>query len=715
MLDTTRTQTFDCPSPDDLSAFLDGRLPRLRLESVAAHVERYDACAEKLSTFPGDADTLVRELRTPTESEPIAPEEASRASVIAASVGVPAAQSNAHGRSPRPGTLLGPYELVELLGEGGMGQVWRARHQLLGRDVAVKLIHPGRIGDSVSLSRFQREIKLLARLDHPNVVRAEHADVIDGTHVLVMEYVPGVSLTDHVRTQGVMPVEKACEALRQAALALQCAHEKGLVHRDVKPSNLLLTPDGTVKLLDLGLARAAGAPAADELTASGQVMGTFDYMAPEQWDDSHAVDGRADVYSLGCTAYFLLTGRAPFAEAGHNSRLSKMKAHALLPPPSLKAARPDVPDALADVVARMLAKAPEDRIQTPGEVAKLLETIQAGGKVKLGPPPAPQIRVGRDEDSHTEVTPPQPKRGSALPWVLGGLGLVMMGCLAVAGVGLLGGVMLWSGSSKPNQDRQGPVAPDHAVNGGFVDEPKRNPDPQPEPPPQPAVGSLIKSFRVILAREGEGERGEMGDVVFDVRENDSAWIDVKLKQRAYAYLIAFNPDGSEQLLWPGMDGIGDDGKIPEAVEAFRHPPARLEKSNFGFTDGPGLQAFVLVTSAERLPSYKLWKQERTAIWGRVTPERAWGTWHYDGNTLRLRERKRTWLVPPPLSREQQVGFAAATLAVSPNQGIAGVPWEAVRRGCVDTPAARYQELLAFFKKRPGVEVHAWGCAVAPAR
>jgi serine/threonine protein kinase len=710
MLDTTRTQTFHCPTSDDLSAFYDGKLPRAQLETVAAHVEHCDTCAEKLSTHSGDSDVLVRELRHPQESEPIGPEEASRASVLAGRAGALATQiAPPPDKAARPGTLLGPYELVALIGEGGMGQVWKARHKVLGRDVAIKLIHPGRISDGVTLARFQREIQLLARLDHPNVVRAEHADIIEGTYFLVMEFVPGVSLTDHVRVNGVMPVEKACEAIRQAALGLQCAHEKGLVHRDIKPSNLLLTPDGTVKLLDLGLARAAGGPlSTDELTASGQVMGTFDYMAPEQWDDTHGVDVRADIYSLGCTAYFLLTGRAPFAESGHAGRLSKMKAHALLPPPPLKQARPDVPDALADIVGRMLAKAPADRIQTPGEVARLLETIRTGGEIMLSPPRAAGVQLSPKDESQTQIGQPQPKRRSALPWILGGVVLCMV--LVGLGIGLaLGFLGLWSG--KARQDHVEPFAQKNDVAVG-IGKPKPGVDPDVRVPPVVEKKSLVKSFLVSMREKDSDGGGEIGKTVFGVREKDSCEIEFELTENAYAYLIAFNPNGSEQLLSPNNEDEGEENVAPLALHKFRFPTD--PKIHFGFTDGPGLQAFVLVVSREELPTYKGWKQKAIPIWSKVKTNGAWGTWKYDDNRLRLLEPgERIGKISPPRSALVEIGTASVGFA--PHQGLAGVPWEALRRADCDNPASRIEKLLSFFEKRRGddVEIHAWGFAVAP--
>jgi hypothetical protein len=269
---------------------------------------------------------------------------------------------------------------VKRLGEGGTGQVFQARHQKLGRLVALKIIRPDLVADPEVVGRFYREVQLLSRLTHPNIVHAYDAGPIGRTHFLVMEYVAGIDLSQLVKQKGPLPVAEACAYVRQAALGLQHAHAQGLVHRDIKPPNLLLTHGGEhgalVKLLDLGLARLAGKDgvASGEktslLTPAGALsMGTPDYMAPEQALDFHAADIRADIYSLGCTLWYLLTGQPPFPGG---TLAVKLLAHQQRELPALEQLRPNVPASLALVIRRMLAKAPDERYQTPLEVAEAL-------------------------------------------------------------------------------------------------------------------------------------------------------------------------------------------------------------------------------------------------------------------------------------------------------------------------------------------------------
>jgi formylglycine-generating enzyme required for sulfatase activity/tRNA A-37 threonylcarbamoyl transferase component Bud32 len=274
------------------------------------------------------------------------------------------------------GLLLGSYVLLEKLGEGGMGAVHKARNWKLGRVVALKLIRKDRLEKTGATDRFRREIRAAAHLDHPNIVRAIDADQVGSTHFFVMEHVEAVDLAKLVKQHGPLSVPQACDAIRQAALGLQHAYERGLVHRDIKPHNLLLTREGVVKILDMGLARfSTSEDSLSTLTQEGMVMGTIDYMAPEQALDAHHADTRADLYSLGCTFYYLLSGKVVFPGGAATEKLLK---HQQQTPKPVEELRPETPAAVSAVIRKLLAKRPEERFQTPLELATALEQVQTG-------------------------------------------------------------------------------------------------------------------------------------------------------------------------------------------------------------------------------------------------------------------------------------------------------------------------------------------------
>jgi serine/threonine-protein kinase len=267
---------------------------------------------------------------------------------------------------------LGQYVILDQLGAGTMAHVYRALHRRLDRVDALKIIRPEHLSQPKALSWFYREARAAARLSHPNIVTIYDADEVAGRHYLAMEYVPGKDLGRLVSDCGPLPPALACDYAWQAALGLQHAFERDIVHRDIKPSNLLLSADWIlVKILDMGLAlwQQPSAAGVEKSASPGRVIGTPDYMAPEQGVDSGDVDIRADIYSLGCTLYYLLTGRPPFPDG---SMQDKLLRHRQAEPAPVERCRPDLPDGLKAVVCRMLAKQPCDRYQTPAEVAVAL-------------------------------------------------------------------------------------------------------------------------------------------------------------------------------------------------------------------------------------------------------------------------------------------------------------------------------------------------------
>lgn len=280
--------------------------------------------------------------------------------------------------------VIGPYRVLERLGEGGAGQVFKARHLAMDRIVALKIIRRELLSEAEVVSRFYREIAVVGQLSHPNIVHAYDAGPIGATHVLAMEYVEGIDLHRLVRQSGPLPVEQACAYIEQTSHGLQYAHERGLVHRDIKPPNLLLTSEqastpGIVKILDLGLARLNQTAVDGTLTSiltpvNSVMMGTPDYMAPEQAVNFHAADVRSDIYSLGCTLHYLLTGQPPFPGGNLTEKLLR---HQQADPIDLQ--KHELPREVVPILRRMLAKNPADRYPTPAAVAQALRTRHESG------------------------------------------------------------------------------------------------------------------------------------------------------------------------------------------------------------------------------------------------------------------------------------------------------------------------------------------------
>jgi serine/threonine-protein kinase len=368
--------------------------------------------------------------------------------------------------------MRGPYVLLERLGEGGMGQVFKARHRSLGRVVALKVVRKDCLNNPRALPRFQREIQAAAQLDHPNVVRALDADQADGTYFFAMEYIEGTDLARLVKERGPLPVLQALDYARQAALGLQHAFERGLIHRDIKPANLLVakanpgsnsrcsTPPtrpfdtagrwGVVKILDMGLARVldGDGPSSTMLTQVGSVVGTPDYIAPEQARNSHSSDIRADLYSLGGTLYYLLAGLPPFPNGNVTEKLLQHQLDEPEPLPQVRRERLltgaggradlvrgrgglEVPDAVVGLVKRLMAKRPQDRFQTPAELADAItdlvirlekdrpaqaklkpteQTMSDGTVITRRGPPVP---VARPAEPAAQLTVTPPPRKSA--------------------------------------------------------------------------------------------------------------------------------------------------------------------------------------------------------------------------------------------------------------------------------------------------------------
>jgi hypothetical protein len=393
-----------------------------------------------------------------------------------------------------PGTRVGECVIDGLLDGGGMGEVYLAVHEVLQCPVAVKVLTPRLAGNPNAVQRFFQEVQLLARMKpHPNLVTAMHASTHEGQPYLVMEYVPGEDLRKRVARDGPLPPELACHYIRQAAVGLGYAHGHQIVHRDVKPSNLMLTPDGTVKVLDLGLARLMPGPELsprEGQTRLGAILGTPDFLSPEQARNASRADARSDLYSLGCTFYYLLTGRVPFPTP---APVDKVVAHATQRPEPIQRFRPEVPPGVTAVVDRLLAKRPEDRFSSAEALIAALDALS-----------------GRRF----------PKRKK---W------LVVAAALLILALGTWGILSL---PFDPDRSRQ--------VEGPGENEPNA---------PGPLSGELTVR---VWTPDGIAKRGlkvgEPGSL--PVRNRDKLRLEVRLNQPGYVYLLWIDSEGTVTPLSP---------------------------------------------------------------------------------------------------------------------------------------------------------------------
>jgi serine/threonine protein kinase/WD40 repeat protein len=393
------------PDTDQLHRFGRGLLAPAEAAVLEEHLGGCDSCCRLLEAVPSDSFVgRLREAKDVSSSDTL--------SYTTGATFLPDEIPGDLADHPR-------YRVFRLLGRGGMGAVYLAEHRRMDRLVALKVIHSEFLDHTGALLRFQQEVKAAALLDHANIVAAHDADQAGNLHFLVMEYVEGRNLADYLANEGPLPIGQACDIIRQAALGLQHAHERGMVHRDIKPHNLMLTPSGQVKVLDFGMARFATesteaarsqetgvrrqesgdgshlasrspdacllTPGAQRLTGIGAVLGTADYIAPEQARDAHLADGRSDIYSLGCTFYHLLTGQPPFP---YGTAREKLLLHTTASPLEPRDLRCEIPEGLARIVAKMLARRPEDRHQAPAEVAIALQAFTTNtGRVRKSPRP----------------------------------------------------------------------------------------------------------------------------------------------------------------------------------------------------------------------------------------------------------------------------------------------------------------------------------------
>lgn len=440
--------TDTCPEEPLLESFAVGDLSIEAGDAVGSHLAECPRCEERVRQYDGAARNVVARMCAASSQQQFAAEPELLHGLAQIGTGSSTGGPNFPAAPARLDPLpdrVGEYEILDRIGQGAMGTIYKARHLRLGRVMALKLLSRAFVTEPGAARRFSREMLAAGRLSHPHIVQAADAGEIDGMLYIAMQFVDGLDLSRIAARTGQLNIADACEVVRQAAEGLECARQAGIVHRDVKPSNLILDRTGHVRLLDLGLAliHPRHGERVPELTIDGQIMGTLEYMAPEQLHDSHTVDTRADVYSLGATLYRLLTGRAPLARERRGTPLEVLQALATATPIPVEQIRTDVRRELARLIRSMLSRELDDRPQTPGAVAEALRPFTEGHDLERvmarcdamesaghGPPstltPATVM---------TAATLPRPQRGVAPlwrhRWRLIGLAAVAVGLLAL--------------------------------------------------------------------------------------------------------------------------------------------------------------------------------------------------------------------------------------------------------------------------------------------
>jgi serine/threonine protein kinase len=486
-----------CPSDDTLRGILQNTDQETRSTEWLSHLKSCRHCQGRISDWKQqhNFETLIQsaanydlQYREPTDEVSSVPD---------VTPGEPEAITSNYPGVPL--RRIGNYELLKLIGTGGSGNVFKARHIYFGREAAVKLLLPQYSGSSMARLRFFREMKSIGVLDHPYIVRADDAGEYEQTLYLAMQLVVGENVDVFARRLGPLSIPIACEIVRQASIGLQHIHENGLVHRDLKPSNLLLSKN-SVKITDLGLALLTREAKPDHrLTGTETVLGTTDYMAPEQAEGSHEVDIRADLYSLGCTLYRLLTGRPPYSGVNYDTLVKKVIAHASHPIPNIQQWRVDVPPELAAMIHRLMAKDRNDRYATPMELAHDLEPFSEDldlGELGITAPIQPQLvsrnvtlkdQTDRLKDSATKIDTAD---DTTVPRYFVQHRWVTIGIIGMVALILMFSVREFTRERVIERDPLGPQvaqAPAHAGDDALANNNVVPPVPNPAPAPPPVL------------------------------------------------------------------------------------------------------------------------------------------------------------------------------------------------------------------------------------
>ena len=448
---------FRCYTREELQEFMLGKLPVPKTEEITDHLDQCSTCEDTVIGLEKASDTLVNLLAgSDADSSPAAyqknPDYDRAATAAQQVINSWVAHTDSSPQRSVDQQTIGDYEIIQTLARGGMGSVFRARHTRLEKEVAIKILPERKMQSPDAIARFSREMKIIGQMSHPTMVAATDAGAADGIHYLVMELVDGFDLGKLVGRCGPLAVADACELIRQSALGIQYAHEQDVVHRDVKPSNLMLASDSKVKVLDLGLATLGGLTGTvDELTTVGQLMGTLDYMAPEQCGSSQPVGPPCDVYGLGATLYKLIAGVAPYSSPENDTPLKKLRAMATCEPTPIDERVTGLPVELVSIVNRCLADLPTDRFDSAADLATALESLcanhdlpgllqransvasQSNGSVPLLHNPR-SAQKQLNPGTHSKAKPAIAAAGSSRRWISTAIGLASAGFAILAGV-----------------------------------------------------------------------------------------------------------------------------------------------------------------------------------------------------------------------------------------------------------------------------------------
>jgi serine/threonine protein kinase len=544
------------PTRDQLAAFDLGRLNLGEWSAVEKHVAACDVCCRQLEGVT--PDPLLQLLK----------------SVVGANVETPFSKATASTPVPArlevaevPAELRDHprYEVLAFLGAGGMGAVFKARHRLMDRIVALKVIRKEFLDQPQTVKRFRQEVKTAARLAHPNIVAAFDAEQAGDVHFLVMEYVQDIGLDRLIQKRGPLPVSTACDYICQAAHGLQHAFERGMVHRDIKPANLLADEHGDIRIADFGLARILERSQA--LTPWGAVVGTPDYTAPEQARDAQQADIRADIYSLGCTLYHLLAGRPPFPDGGV---LQKLLAHQNQPARPLNEVRNDVPVELALIVERMMAKDPAQRYVTPAEVASELE----------------RFTVAADNSMPVVEAVPLPSRRP--PWLASAVGFAAVLCVAA---GIIIVIKTRKGEIRIESDK--PELQVTVSKDGDKVEIRQGPLDQTKEARRPAEDDwMILGSRNELPAHLQGGDHVLADKD-GLRTNGRSYVltkDSDYLKKDFTFEIVFSQkQEKEGTAFIGIGTGSNQSAYNEPVESvyLGIPPPNVNNGAVGFSKGPG--------------------------------------------------------------------------------------------------------------------------------